>query len=242
MSAQKIPRYGNLDHELDAAEGKLKVRFAPAQRKAVKMALTNGMSVITGGPGTGKTMIQHALLDIYRRSNPENRICCCAPTGRAARRMEQATGFTATTVHKALGLVSGEDGDGAYGDSEISHADLILVDEVSMLDIYLAGHLFHAAGAGTQMVLVGDADQLPSVGPGAVLSELIASGRIPVARLDQVFRQDTGSLIAANAKRIRHGCSSLEYGEDFQFIDSPVISDSAGLIARLYMGLSRTDS
>ena len=235
LSAQKIPRYGNLDHELDAAEGKLKVRFAPAQRKAVKMALTNGMSVITGGPGTGKTMFQHALLDIYRRSNPENRICCCAPTGRAARRMEQATGFTATTVHKALGLVSGEDGDGAYGDSEISHADLILVDEVSMLDIYLAGHLFHAAGAGTQIVLVGDADQLPSVGPGAVLSELIASGRIPVARLDQVFRQDTGSLIAANAKRIRHGCSSLEYGEDFQFIDSPVISDSAGLIARLYM-------
>ena len=233
LSAQKIPRYGNLDHELDAAEGRLKVKFASAQRKAVKMALTNGMSVITGGPGTGKTMIQHALLDIYRRNNPENRICCCAPTGRAARRMEQATGFTASTVHKALGLVSGEDG--AHGGSEIFHADLVLVDEVSMLDIYLAGCLFHAAGAGTQIVLVGDADQLPSVGPGAVLSELIASGRIPVARLDQVFRQDTGSLIAANAKRIRHGCSSLEYGEDFQFIDSPVISDSAGLIARLYM-------
>ncbi len=233
LSAQKIPRYGNLDHELDAAEGRLKVKFASAQRKAIKMALTNGMSVITGGPGTGKTMIQHALLDIYRRSNPENRICCCAPTGRAARRMEQATGFTASTVHKALGLVSGEDG--AHGGSEILHADLVLVDEVSMLDIYLAVHLFRAAGAGTQIVLVGDADQLPSVGPGAVLSELIASGRIPVARLDQVFRQDTGSLIAANAKRIRHGCSSLEYGEDFQFIDSPVISDSAGLIARLYM-------
>ncbi len=233
LSAQKIPRYGNLDHELDAAEGRLKVKFASAQRKAIKMALTNGMSVITGGPGTGKTMIQHALLDIYCRSNPENRICCCAPTGRAARRMEQATGFTASTVHKALGLVSGEDG--AHGGSEILHADLVLVDEVSMLDIYLAVHLFRAAGAGTQIVLVGDADQLPSVGPGAVLSELIASGRIPVARLDQVFRQDTGSLIAANAKRIRHGCSSLEYGEDFQFIDSPVISDSAGLIARLYM-------
>ncbi len=234
LAAQKIPRYGNLDHELDAAEGKLKVKFAPAQRKAIKMALTNGMSIITGGgPGTGKTMIQHALLNIYRRNNPKNRICCCAPTGRAARKMEQATGFTATTVHKALGLVSGEDG--AHGDSEILHADLVLVDEVSMLDIYLAGCLFHAAGAGTQIVLVGDADQLPSVGPGAVLSELIASGRIPVARLDQVFRQDTGSLIAANAKRIRHGCSSLEYGDDFQFIDSPVISDSAGLIASLYM-------
>lgn len=233
LTCRKIPHYENLDDELDIEERKLKVKFAPAQRKAVKMALTNGVSIITGGPGTGKTMIQHALLDIYQNRNPENRICCCAPTGRAARRMEQATGFVALTVHKALGLISGEDG--TNEDSEVFRADLIVIDEVSMLDIYLAGCMFHAAGAGMQIVLVGDADQLPSVGPGAVLSELIASGRIPVVRLDQVFRQDTGSLIAANAKLIRHGCSRLEYGEDFQFIDSPVISDSAGLIARLYM-------
>ena len=197
------------------------------------MALTNGVSIITGGPGTGKTMIQRALLDIYMRRNPENKVCCCAPTGRAARRMEQATGFAASTVHKALGLVSG--GDGIPGDPEALCADLVVVDEVSMLDIYLAGCLFDAVRAGARVVLVGDADQLPSVGPGAVLSELIASGRIPVARLDQVFRQDAGSLIAVNAKLIRHGSSNLEYGEDFQFIDSPVISDSAKLIAGLYM-------
>ena len=165
------------------------------------MALTNGVSIITGGPGTGKTMIQRALLDIYMRRNPENKVCCCAPTGRAARRMEQATGFAASTVHKALGLVSG--GDGIPGDPEALCADLVVVDEVSMLDIYLAGCLFDAVRAGARVVLVGDADQLPSVGPGAVFSELIASGRIPVARLDQVFRQDAGSLIAVNAKLIR---------------------------------------
>lgn len=233
LTSPGVPCPGDLDGELDDEEGRLKVKFAPEQREAVKMALTNGVSIITGGPGTGKTMIQRALLDIYMRRNPENKVCCCAPTGRAARRMEQATGFAASTVHKALGLVSG--GDGIPGDPEALCADLVVVDEVSMLDIYLAGCLFDAVRAGARVVLVGDADQLPSVGPGAVLSELIACGRIPVARLDQVFRQDAGSLIAANAKLIRHGSSNLEYGEDFQFIDSPVISDSAKLIAGLYM-------
>lgn len=233
LTFQKLPEYENLEGELDSEEKRLRVKFAPAQREAVKMALTNGVSIITGGPGTGKTMIQRALLDIYIHKNPENKICCCAPTGRAARRMEQATGFAASTVHKALGLMSGEDNDRG-AEPEALSADLILVDEVSMLDIYLAGFLFQAVMYGAQIVLVGDADQLPSVGPGAVLSELIASGRIPVARLDQVFRQDAGSLIAANAKLIRHGSTSLEYGDDFQFIDSPVITDSADLIARLY--------
>lgn len=229
----KTHPYGDMDAQLDSEELRLNLKFAPEQRDAVKMALTQGLSVITGGPGTGKTLIQRAILDIYRRNNPGKTICCCAPTGRAARRMEQSTGFEASTAHRALGLLAGEDGD--YGEPEALDADLILVDEVSMLDIYLAGHLFSAVKWRAQIVFIGDADQLPSVGPGAVLSEMIASGRIPVVRLDKVFRQNEGSRIAVNAKLIRHGSLSLEYGPDFQFVDSANLTDSANRIVELYM-------
>jgi exodeoxyribonuclease V alpha subunit len=233
MRTGKVNICTNLEDELDEEERLMGLKLAPEQREAVKMALTQGLSVITGGPGTGKTLIQKAILDIYRRQYPKAGICCGAPTGRAARRMEQSTGFTASTVHKALGLVADEDG--SYGEPEIIEADLILVDEVSMLDIYLAGYLFEAIEYGKRIVLIGDADQLPSVGPGAVLSEIIASGRIPVVRLDQVFRQDSGSRIATNAKKIRHGDASLEYGDDFQFILSPNMQMSAEKIAELYL-------
>ena len=225
--------YGDLDAALDAEELRMKVKFAPEQREAVKMALTQGVSVITGGPGTGKSMILRAILDIYRRQNPGKEICLCAPTGRAARRMEQATGLAASTVHKALGLLAGEDGD--YGEPQALDADIILVDEVSMMDIYLAGRLLEAVKSRAQVVLIGDSDQLPSVGPGAVLSEMIASERIPVVRLDKVFRQNDGSRIAVNAKLIRHGNLSLEYGNDFRFVDSANLSDSASRIAELYI-------
>lgn len=225
--------YGDLEVQLDAEELQLNLKLAPEQRDAVKMALTNGLSIITGGPGTGKTLIQRAILDIYRRNNPNKEICCCAPTGRAARRMEQSTGCPASTVHKALGLLAGEDGD--YCEPQGLYADLILVDEVSMLDIYLAGHLFEAVKHSAQIILIGDSDQLPSVGPGAVLSEMIASGRLPVVRLDKVFRQNDGSRIAVNAKLIRHGNLGLEYGQDFQFIDSSNLADSANRIVELYM-------
>ena len=233
MKHRKMHSYGDLDASIDAEEQKLKKEFATEQREAVKMALTQELSIITGGPGTGKTLIQRAILDIYQKNNPKSEICCCAPTGRAARRMEQATGVPASTVHKALGLMADEDGD--YDGPEALTADLIVVDEISMLDVYLAGYLFDAVKYGAQMVLIGDADQLPSVGPGAVLSEMIASGCIPVVRLDKVFRQNAGSRIATNAKLIRHGNVGLEYGNDFQFINSPRLSDSAELIVDLYL-------
>ena len=229
----KIPTYADLDAELDKEEAKLSLKLAPEQRNAVKTALMSGLSVITGGPGTGKTLIQRAILDLYRKRNPSNEICCCAPTGRAARRMEQATGFPASTVHKALGLMAGDDGE--YNAPKMLEADLILVDEISMLDTYLAGHLFEAVKRGSQIILIGDSDQLPSVGPGAVLSEIIASGCIPAVRLDKVFRQNAGSRIATNAKIIRHGNLGLEYGGDFQFIDSPTIPESAETIVDLYL-------
>lgn len=225
--------YCDLDSQIEDEEARLKIKMADEQKEAVKMALTNGISIITGGPGTGKTLIQRAILDIYRKNYPDNEICCCAPTGRAARRMEQSTGYPSSTVHKALGLIAEEDNMCKLG--EQLEADLILIDEVSMLDVYLAGFLFESIKSGAQIVLIGDADQLPSVGPGAVLSEMIASGQVPVVRLDKVFRQNAGSRIATNAKLIRHGNLALEYGDDFKFIDSPDISESANKLVELYL-------
>lgn len=224
--------YSNLDLDVDMEERKMKVTLAPEQREAVKTALTNKISIITGGPGTGKTMIQRTLLDIYHTTNPDKVICCCAPTGRAARRLEQSTGFEASTIHKALGLYAGSDGH--YGKGEKIDADLVLVDEVSMTDIYLAVRLFESLKPEAQLVLVGDADQLPSVGPGAVLSELIASERIPTVRLETIFRQKKGSIVASNAKLINNMQTKLEYGMDFQFFVSETPADSAELIADLF--------
>lgn len=228
-----VPTYEDLDGAIDAEERKLRFRLAPEQRAAIKMALTSKFCVITGGPGTGKTSVQRALLDLYREQFPTAKIVCCAPTGKAARRMEQSTGQPASTVHHALGLLGNDDGQ--YGEPAQLEADLILVDEVSMLDIYLAEKLLKATPASARLILVGDSDQLPSVGPGAVLKEIICSGRVPVVKLDQVFRQKEGSRIAANAKLIRHGNLSLEYGPDFEFNDSPDPVVSAAMIEKIYL-------
>lgn len=226
-------QYDDLDAELDKEELVMKLKLAPEQRNAVKTALTNRLAIITGGPSTGKSLIQRAILDIYKKKYPGNTICLCAPTGKAARRMCQATGREASTVHKALGLFASEDG--SYGSANTLDADLILVDEVSMLDVYLALHLFGAVKEGAQLILIGDSDQLPSVGPGAVLSEMISSGIVPCVRLDRVFRQNAGSRIATNAQIIRHGNMNLEYGTDFRLHESPELTDSAATIVDLYM-------
>lgn len=228
-----VESYPDLDESIAAEERVLRFRLAPEQREAVKMGLTSKLCVITGGPGTGKTSVQKALLDLYKKRYPDAKIACCAPTGKAARRMEQSTGVSSSTVHRALGLIANEDGQ--YGDPETLDADLVLVDEVSMLDVYLAEKLFRSISATARLILVGDSDQLPSVGPGAVLKEIIASNQVPVVRLDQVFRQKNGSRIAANAKLIRHGNLSLEYGPDFEFYDSTDLSVSADIIETLYL-------
>ena len=227
-------RLGNsLLPELEILEERLNLSLNAEQRDAVMTALSNPVTVITGGPGTGKTLTQKMILELYQRKKPSGKIVCCAPTGRAARRMEESTGMQATTIHKALGLLAGDDGD--YCEPEMLDADLVLVDEVSMMDIYLAGHLFRSVPKGCQLVLIGDADQLPSVGPGAVLSELIACGEIPVVRLTKIYRQSYGSRIAVNAKLIRSGNLNLEYGDDFQFFESTDLQTSADLIEELYM-------
>ena len=233
LSYGAIQYRGNLNADLNTEQAKMSITLAQEQRQAIKTCLSSYISIITGGPGTGKTLIQRVLLNIYQRQHPGAKIVCCAPTGRAARRMAQCTGFAATTIHKALGLLADEEGE--YSAPEKLEADLVLVDEVSMLDVNLARDLLNSIPYDCQLILIGDADQLPSVGPGAVLSELIATGMIPVVKLDKVYRQDSASRVAINAKLIRHNNVGLEYGSDFVFHDSSDINSSADIIERLYL-------
>jgi exodeoxyribonuclease V alpha subunit len=228
-----LPYIGDLDDEIDQQQEELGFVLAAEQRQAVKTALASPLCIISGGPGTGKTSIQRVFLNIYRKAFPDADIICCAPTGRAARRLEQSTGLPACTVHKALNLTAGETN--TLTMPEPVDADLVLVDEVSMLDMAMTWYLFHALPPMCRLVLVGDADQLPSVGPGAVLSELLRCGRIPMVMLDKVFRQSEGSMIAENAQRIRHGDTSLQFDGDFQFWSSADIQQSAQWLERLYM-------
>ena len=229
----RVPSYTHIDKDIDETEIKFNVTFAAEQREAIKTALTNGVSIITGGPGTGKTMIQKAIIEIYRKNNFDKDIKCCAPTGRAARRMTESTGFDASTIHKALNLFA--DDSGNYSEPELLDADFVIVDEVSMLDIHIAGMLFDALKHNCRIVLIGDSEQLPSVGPGAVLSEMIESRCVPTVRLDTVFRQNSGSKIAVNARLIRHGDHELEYGDDFEFINSPNLEESARIMVDTYI-------
>lgn len=228
-----VEPYEHLDLAIMGEERKLKIRLAPEQRDAVKMALTSKFCVITGGPGTGKTAVQKAILDLYQAKYPKAQIVCCAPTGQAAQRMKESSGLPSSTIHKALCIKANPDG--SLTEGIMLNADLILVDEVSMMDAFLAERLFAAVPPNARLVLVGDADQLPSVGPGSVLKDIIASGVVPVVRLDHVFRQSAGSRIATNARLIKHGNLSMEYGPDFMFFDSKDLAVSADIIENLYM-------
>jgi exodeoxyribonuclease V alpha subunit len=174
------------------------LRLAPEQADGVRMALTAPVSILTGGPGTGKTHTLKAILMLAQAK--QLRCLLAAPTGRAAKRMEEATDLPAATLHRLLDLRPG-----GRGSDRALQADLVVVDEVSMLDVLLANHLVKAVPPGTHLLLVGDADQLPSVGAGDVLADLLRSERFPVTRLTHIFRQGAGSGIAENARRINAG-------------------------------------
>ena len=233
LQRSSLPYIGDLDDEIDQQQEELGFTLAEEQRQAVKTALASPICIISGGPGTGKTSIQRVFLNIYQKAFPDADIICCAPTGRAARRLEQSSGLPACTVHKALNLTAGDTN--TLTMPEQVDADLVLVDEISMLDMAMTWYLFHALPPMCRLVLVGDADQLPSVGPGAVLSELLRCGRIPMVMLDKVFRQSEGSMIAENARHIRHGDTDLQFDGDFQFLGSADIQQSAEWLERLYM-------
>jgi exodeoxyribonuclease V alpha subunit len=177
------------------------LHLALAQEAAVGMALSAPVSILTGGPGTGKTHTLRALLTLARAKGL--RCTLAAPTGRAAKRMADATGTPAATLHRVLELRPG--GQAGRGPDHPLPADLVVVDEASMLDVLLANQLVKALAPGTHLLLVGDPDQLPSVGAGEVLADLLRAGRFPVTRLTRLFRQGAGSGIARNARRILAG-------------------------------------
>lgn len=178
--------------------------FVPtdAQWQAVERAFAGRLSILTGGPGVGKTATLHTLVEVA--SERKLAVKLCAPTGKAARRMAEATGAEASTIHRLLGWQPGEGF--VHGPADpITGADVLIVDEASMLDVRLAGALFGAVGAKTHVVLVGDPDQLAPVGPGRVLDDLLASEEVPVTRLTEVFRQAARSLIVRTAHAINDG-------------------------------------
>ena len=182
-------------------EQTLGVSLCAEQRRAALAALTEGVCVITGGPGTGKTTSINLIIRLLR---PFGRVELCAPTGRAAKRMSEATGCAARTIHRLLEYTGEGMGFGRDADNPVD-ADVVIVDEMSMVDIFLMRSLLRALRPGTRLVLVGDVDQLPSVGAGNVLRDMIESGAVRVARLTEIFRQAGQSQIIVNAHRINRG-------------------------------------
>jgi exodeoxyribonuclease V alpha subunit len=190
------------DKALEWVQTRLDIQLTEKQKEGVKTAIKQKVMVLTGGPGTGKTTIIKAILEIYRRLTPK--IVMGAPTGRAAKRMSEATGWEAKTLHRVLEWSPKEMGFKKDGDHPLD-ADVVIVDEASMIDNLLMHHFLKAVPRGSVLVLVGDVNQLPSVGAGNVLKDIIASGLVPVVELNEIFRQAMGSLIITNAHRINQG-------------------------------------
>jgi exodeoxyribonuclease V alpha subunit len=193
------------DDVIDNIENHSGLKMAQRQREALEKASEYGVLVITGGPGTGKTTTIQSLLELFKRH--DLKVALAAPTGRAAKRMIEATGMEAKTIHRLLEYKAYEEGGMAFGKDQNNplEEDVIIIDEMSMVDIILMHHLLSAIRPGARLILVGDKDQLPSVGPGSVLKEIIESDRIPVVILDEIFRQAQESMIVVNAHRINKG-------------------------------------
>ena len=214
---------------LEQVKQKLGLHLTKRQSRGVEVAMERNLSIITGGPGTGKTTVLKAIIEVYRILHPKNRIVLAAPTGKASRRMAQSTGMLdALTLHSLLGL----QGDFCSKDKQDQplQVDFLIVDEASMVDMWLAHQLFTRLQKDTKLLLLGDVDQLESVGAGNVFAELIGSGIVPVTVLDEIFRQSKDSLIAYNAKFINEENSSLFYGPDFQFVKAENQEEAAAQI------------
>ena len=228
------PTVVDIAQPLERVKNSLGLNLSKRQSEGVEMVFRHNLSIITGGPGTGKTTVLKTVIEVYRQLYPRQKIVLGAPTGKASRRMAEATGIDeAQTLHSILKL---------HGDSESKkdrerkplEAGLLIVDETSMVDMWLIHQLFSRLRPGTKVLLVGDADQLESVGAGDVFHELIGSGVVPVTVLDEIFRQAQDSLIAHNARFINEGKTTLYYGEDFAFHKAESQEETAGIIRELY--------
>lgn len=225
----------SLDAALARAEKAMAVIFAPEQRQALKAALENRVTIITGGPGTGKSTILKGLLLLLAAD--QRRVALAAPTGRAAKRLGEACGREAKTIHRLLEYDPTLRGFRRSGDHPLD-ADVVVIDEASMMDIALANALFKAISPGASLLLVGDVDQLPSVGPGNVLRDCIESGVFAVVRLERIYRQSEGSLISVNAARINQGAAlellpAYQGDKDFYFIRRETPEEIVAEIASL---------
>jgi len=203
--------------------------LAAGQQRAVKWATSEKVLVLTGGPGTGKTTVTRAILELYIRN--KLKVMLCSPTGRAAKRLSEATGREAKTIHRLLEFMPAERRFKKNYDDKLE-LDALIVDEASMIDVVLMNALLRALPSHAHLVVVGDVDQLPSVGPGNVLRDIIDSGQVPVVRLDEIFRQGRESQIILNAHRINNG-EAPSYdntrGTDFFFLEE----DDAGRMVEL---------
>jgi exodeoxyribonuclease V alpha subunit len=233
----RIPSLPNLDAMISDIENRDGLSYAPEQKEAIKTSLQNRLSIITGGPGVGKTTVINAICDIYKKLYPHNYLYLAAPTGRAAKRMREATEKHASTIHRLL-CYNPRSGGFEFGPGNpLSGPGLAIIDESSMIDIELMADLISAVDD-LQVIFVGDVDQLPSVGPGSVLRDMIASGCVPTTRLKFNFRQAGGSKIAAFANMVCDGVSPpLQNDGDFEFFKITELNQAPNAVTRYVVEL-----
>lgn len=215
----------DVDHLILQFENKNNITFAESQKDAIISAFQNGIEIITGGPGTGKTTIIKCIIEIFETCGLK--VLLGAPTGRAAKRMSESTGKEATTIHRMLDMGVFEKEESVFVTNAEEHsleADVVIIDEASMIDITLMNALLKSIKVGTRLIIVGDVDQLPSVGAGNVLNDFIESGFTKVVRLKEIFRQGKESMIVVNAHKINKGEMPKlnEKGTDFFFIRNDI--------------------
>ncbi len=236
---RQAPKFAKNDIELflSALEANIGISYARLQKDAIYEALTNGVMILTGGPGTGKTTVIKALVSIFDKIN--QKYVLCAPTGRASKRMSEATSTEAKTVHRMLDMERSSNFSVRFGRNEKNPLDenVVIVDEASMMDLMLTGALFRALKRGSRLILIGDIDQLPSVGAGNVFSDLINSGKITTVRLTEIFRQSKESLIITNAHKINNGEAPImsSTDNDFFFVRRESEREIAETVASLVM-------
>ena len=228
--SKNIKKIKDFDKKFKEEEKHIDITLSEKQKEAIKAVNDNNVCVITGGPGTGKTTIIKFIIELYKKEN--KKVVLCAPTGRAAKRMSETTGEDATTIHRLLCLGKVEESLGMervdYAIEPID-ADVLIIDEMSMVDVFLMNYILKGLYMGTKLVLVGDVNQLPSVGPGNVLKDIINSETVETIELNEIFRQAAKSQIITNAHKVNNGENFLEIPkeelkeklQDFYFLNEP---------------------